>query len=112
MLRATTITTWAVAIGIASLTLATAFCAHAQTDDGRFFIESFVHESVAADGSEGANALISVPNDNNIDLTLPSGLELHRSFTRFEVSKEGLAFDTAINELTQTGMNLTLGQPT
>ena len=112
MLRATTITTWAVAIGIASLTLATAFCAHAQTDDGRFFIESFVHESVAADGSEGANALISDPNDYNIDLTLPSGLALHRSFTRSEVSKDGLAFDTAINQLTSTGATLTLGDRT
>ncbi|HCA47596.1 MAG TPA: hypothetical protein DEP45_09670 [Armatimonadetes bacterium] len=109
MLRATSITTWAVAAGIASLTLATSFGAYAQIDDGRFFIESFARESVAADGTEGANSLITNPNDYNIDLTLPSGLALHRSFARSEVSKEGLAFDTAINALTSTGATLTLG---
>jgi hypothetical protein len=87
--------------------------AYAQDSGGGnrgFFIESIAQESaVPGDPDSLSNALVTNPNDYEIDLSLPSGLTLYRSFGRSEVQMRDLIFNTAISEKAETGATLMLG---
>lgn len=73
--------------------------------------DTFFIESIAASPSD-ATTLVPDPNEYQIDLRLPSGLTLSRSFQRSEVQMDALAFDTGIAETANTEATLTLGSRT
>lgn len=72
----------------------------------------FFLESIAQDGTEGGSALIPDANEYEIDLSLPSGINLYSSFNRSEVADRDLIFNTAISETSNTGVTLSLGSRT
>ncbi|MBD3293296.1 MAG: hypothetical protein GF393_10250, partial [Armatimonadia bacterium] len=103
-----------IVIGIALV--ACAAFAHAQGagGDGGFFIESISQESVAPGSVDSLSSgmLENNLNEYEIDLDLPSGLQLYRNFGRQEINMRDLAFDTAISNQSETGATLTLGERT
>lgn len=70
--------------------------------------DTFFIESIAASPSD-TTTLVPDPNEYQIDLHLPSGLALSRSFQRSEVEMTALPFDTGIAEMANTEATLTLG---
>jgi len=73
--------------------------------------DTFFIESIAASSGD-AVAPVPDPNEYQIDLRLPSGLSLSRSFQRSEVQMNALPFDTGISETASTSATLTLGSRT
>ncbi len=76
-----------------------------------FFLESIAPESITPQGSDG-RAVVPEPDEYEIDLRLPSGLSLSRSFQRSEVERQDTWFDTGIAEVGRTGATLALGSRT
>ncbi len=97
---------------VISVALLGALPARADDGDSRgFFIESFTPPPTT--GPEGpAQELVPGSDEYEIDLQLPSGLALRRSFSRGEIDRRDTIFDTAIREDARSAAEITLGDRT
>lgn len=73
--------------------------------------DTFFIESIAADADD-VQVPVPDPNEYTVDLHLPAGLALRRSFERTEVQMNALPFDTGIAETATTEAALSLGART
>ncbi len=77
-----------------------------------FFIESIrPTESIVPTSADGGEMFPHASN-YEIDLRLPSGLSLRRSFERSEIEYGGVVFDTGIAQVISTGASISLGSHT
>ncbi len=79
----------------------------AEDDDSR----GFFLESIAPARSDGSTPVPGA-DQYDIELRLPSGLSLRRSFERREIERPDSVFDTGIAEVGHTGASLLLGPST
>ncbi|MGD9495604.1 MAG: hypothetical protein AB7Y46_04765 [Armatimonadota bacterium] len=105
---------WSVIIAPAIALLVSAASAWPQQggDGGGFFLESIAPRESIAPTTPDAEGLQLNTNEYDVDLRLPAGLRLYRSFERSEVQVRDVVFGTGIAETTSTGASLSLGART
>lgn len=74
-------------------------------------MDGFFLESIAPARND-ESAFVPGQNEYQIDLRLPSGLSLRRSFQRSEIERRDTFFDTGIAEVSDTSATISLGEQT